>query len=64
MSDSTLRRWLDGETKIPLAAEYRDIETKPAKKRPPRVGDRERLDGFLKLYFKCAVVLCVLLATR
>ena len=62
MSDSTLRRWLDGETKIPLAAEYRDIEKKPAKRRPPRAGDRARLDGFLKLYFKCAVVLCVLLA--
>ena len=46
MSDSTLRRWLDGETKVPLAAEYRNIEKKPAKKRPPRVGDRERLGGF------------------
>lgn len=62
MSDSTLRRWLDGETKVPLAAEYRDIEKKPAKRRPPRAGDRARLDGFLKLYLKCAVVLCVLLA--
>ena len=58
---SPLRRWLDGETKVPLAAEYRNPEPRPAKKRPPRVGDRARLDGFLRLYFKCAVVISVLL---
>lgn len=55
-------RWVEGEKPVPLHAEFEPIEEKKAKKkRPAGLSDRQRLDGFLRLYAKCAVVISVLM---
>ena len=60
---SAFTRWVDGEAAVPLHAEFKPIkEKKPNKKhKHASLGDRQRLDGFLKLYVRCAVVISVLM---
>ncbi len=59
---SHLRRWLDGETPPPLSVRYGDAKQKPVRKAAGRTGDRKRLERFLKVYGRCAVVISLLLA--
>ncbi len=55
-------KWVEGEKPVPLHAEFEPIEPEKAKKkRPAAIGDRQRLDGFLRLYAKCAVVISILM---
>ena len=55
-------KWVEGEKPVPLHAEFEPLEpTKAKKKRPAAIGDRQRLDGFLRLYTKCAVVISILM---
>ena len=55
-------KWVEGEKTVPLHAEFEPLEPKKAKKkRPAAIGDRQRLDGFLRLYAKCAVVISILM---
>ena len=55
-------KWVEGEKPVPLHAEFEPLEPKKAKKkRPAAIGDRQRLDGFLRLYAKCAVVISILM---
>ena len=55
-------KWVEGEKPVPLHAEFEPLEPKKAKKkRPAVIGDRQRLDGFLRLYTKCAVVISILM---
>ena len=55
-------KWVEGEKPVPLHAEFEPLEPKMAKKkRPAAIGDRQRLDGFLRLYAKCAVVISILM---
>ena len=55
-------KWVEGEKPVPLHAEFEPLEPKKAKKkRPAAIGDRQRLDGFLRLYTKCAVVISILM---
>ena len=62
---SAFTRWVDGEAAVPLHAEFKPIKEKKPNKKPNKkqtsLGDRQRLDGFLKLYAKCAVVISVLM---
>ncbi len=55
-------KWVEGEKTVPLYAEFEPLEPKKAKKkRPAAIGDRQRLDGFLRLYARCAVVISILM---
>ena len=54
-------KWVDGEKPVPLHTEFKPIEAKKEKKKPAALDDKKRLDGFLKLYAKCAVVISVLM---
>ena len=55
-------KWVDGEKPVPLEAEFRPLEEKKKKeKKPAALDDQRRLDGFLKLYARCAVVIGVLM---
>ncbi len=55
-------KWVEGEKPVPLHAEFEPLEPKKAKKkRPAAIGDRQRLDGFLRLYAKCAIVISILM---
>ena len=55
-------KWVEGDAQVPLRAEFEPLEPKKAKKkRPAAIGDKQRLDGFLRLYAKCAVVISVLM---
>ena len=58
---SALRKWLDGESGYPLRAGWRETPPKEKKSRPARRDDRRQLDGFLRAYALCAIVLCMLL---
>lgn len=58
---SAFTRWVDGEHPVPLKTEFKPTPAKkPAKKRAP-LGDQKRLDGFLRLYARCGVVISVML---
>lgn len=54
-------RWVDGEKPVPLHTEFKPVEAKKEKKKPAALDDKKRLDGFLKLYAKCAVVISALM---
>lgn len=55
-------KWVEGEKPVSLHAEFEPLEPKKAKKkRPAAIGDRQRLDSFLRLYAKCAVVISILM---
>ena len=58
---SALRKWLDGESGYPLRTGWRETPPKKTKTRPARRDDRRQLDGFLRAYALCAIVLCMLL---
>lgn len=59
----SFNRWLTGEKTVPLRADFKPAAPKkPKKKRPASIGDRQRLEGFLRLYAKCAVAVSVLMA--
>ena len=58
---SVLRKWLDGESGYPLRAGWRETPPKEKKPRPARRDDRRKLNGFLRAYALCAIVLCMLL---
>ncbi len=60
---SCFTRWVEGEIGVPLRAEFEPLEKK---KSVPKIGpsdldDRARLDGFLRLYMKCGLIISVLL---
>jgi multicomponent Na+:H+ antiporter subunit B len=54
-------KWVDGEKPVPLEAEFKPPREKKARKKPTAIDDKKRLDAFLKLYAKCAVVIGVLM---
>ena len=54
-------KWVDGEKPVPLEAEFKPPREKKARKKPAAIDDKKRLDAFLKLYAKCAVVIGVLM---
>ena len=54
-------KWLDGEKPVPLETEFKPIKAKKEPKKPAAIDDKKRLDGFLRLYAKCAVVISVFL---
>ncbi|MBR1566874.1 MAG: hypothetical protein IJ649_08935 [Oscillospiraceae bacterium] len=58
---SAFTKWVDGETAVPLKTDFKPIKEKKPKEKHSSLGDRQRLDGFLKLYAKCAVVISVLM---
>jgi len=54
-------KWVDGEKPVPLNTEFKPAPAKKEKTKPAAIDDRKRLDGFLKLYARCAVVISVLM---
>lgn len=57
-------RWVEGEKPVPLHAEFQPVKEakeKQAGKKPAALDDKKRLDGFLRLYARCAVVISVLM---
>ena len=54
-------KWVDGEVPVPLKTEFMPVKAKKAKKKRAALGDKQRLDGFLRLYAKCAVIISVLM---
>jgi multicomponent Na+:H+ antiporter subunit B len=58
---SSLRKWLDGEDAYPLRAEWTAPPSKKTRTRSTRADDRGQLEGFLRVYAVCAVVLCGIL---
>lgn len=54
-------RWVNGDAAVPLRTEYQPLGEKKPKKKPAAVDDKKRLDGFLKIYAICAVVISVLM---
>ena len=62
MSDFySFTKWVDGDKTVPLKTEFRPVRTKREKKKPASANDSQRLDGFLRLYAKCAVVISVMM---
>ena len=58
---SAFTKWVDGEAAVPLKTEFKPVKGKKQNKKHASLGDKQRLDGFLKLYAKCAVVISVLM---
>lgn len=58
---SAFSKWVDGEVSLPLKTDFKPVRAKKAAAKQGALGDRQRLDGFLKLYAKCAVVISVLM---
>ena len=58
---SAFTRWVDGETAVPLKTGFKPVKEKKPKEKHASLGDKQRLDGFLRLYAKCAVVVSVLM---
>ena len=58
---SAFTRWVDGEIAVPLKAEFEPLKEKKPKEKHMSLADKQRLDGFLKLYAKCAVVISMLM---
>lgn len=54
-------KWVNGEAPIPLKTEFKPIKTKKARKKRVPLGDKQRLDGFLRLYARCAVIISILM---
>ena len=54
-------KWVDGEKPVPLNTEFKPAPAKKEKTKPAAIDDRKRLDGFLKLFARCAVVISVLM---
>ncbi len=63
MSDRNFfKRWVEGEIPVPLRTEFEPLKEKKARKeRPAALDDQKRLDGFLKLYGRCGVIISILL---
>jgi Multisubunit Na+/H+ antiporter, MnhB subunit len=54
--------WVEGEKPVPLHAEFEPIEEKKAKKkRPASLSDRQKLDGFLRIYARCGIAISAVL---
>jgi len=58
---SAFTKWVDGENAVPLKTEFQPVKEKKPQEKHSSLGDKQRLDGFLKLYAKCAVVISVLM---
>ena len=58
---SAFTKWVDGENAVPLKTDFKPVKEKKPKEKHSSLGDKQRLDGFLKLYAKCAVVISVLM---
>ena len=58
---SAFTKWVDGENAVPLKTDFKPVKEKKPKEKHASLGDKQRLDGFLKLYAKCAVVISVLM---
>ncbi len=56
-----ITRWVDGEKTVPLATGLKSTEKKKEKKKTGGPGDRQRLNHFLHIYARCAVVICALM---
>ena len=54
-------KWVDGEKPVPLNTAFKPTPAKKEKKKPAAIDDKKRLDGFLKLYAKCAVIISALM---
>jgi len=54
-------KWVNGEVSVPLKTEFMPIKAKKARKKRASLGDKQRLDGFLRLYAKCAVIISILM---
>jgi len=54
-------QWVDGEKPVPLAADFKPAEKKKAKKKPASLNDKQQLDGFLRIYARCGIVISALL---
>ena len=54
-------KWVDGEASVPLKTEFKPVKAKKETKKPAALGDKQRLNGFLRLYARCAVVISVLM---
>ena len=54
-------KWVDGEKPVPLHTEFKPPKAAKEKKKPAALDDKKRLDGFLKLYARCAVVISALM---
>lgn len=51
--------WVDGEKGFPLDVSLEEHKAKKEPVRGKRLSDEQRLDGFLKFYAVCAVVICI-----
>ena len=54
-------KWVDGEKPVPLNTEPKPVKAKTEPKKPAPIDDKKRLDGFLRLYAWCAVVISALM---
>ena len=54
-------KWVDGGNPVALKTDFQPAEVKKPAKKPAALDDQRRLDGFLKLYARCAVVISVLM---
>jgi len=54
-------KWVDGEASVPLKTGFKPVKAKKETKKPAALGDKQRLDGFLRLYARCAVVISILM---
>ena len=58
---SAFTKWVDGENAVPLKTDFKPVKEKKPQEKHSSLGDKQRLDGFLKLYARCAVVISVLM---
>lgn len=58
---NSLTKWVDGEKTVPLKTEFKPGRQIKFKQHPATLNDKQRLDGFLRIYARCAVVISVLL---
>ena len=57
---STFRQWVDGEKGFPLDTSLEQHKVKPLRIKK-KIDEHRRLDGFLGLYKRCAVCICILM---
>lgn len=56
-----IAKWVDGEKTVPLATELKPSEKKEEKKKTAAQNDRRKLNRFLHVYARCAVVISVVM---
>ena len=58
---SFITGWVDGEKSIPLATDLKSTEKKKSGKKPAAQNDCQRLNRFLTVYARCAIVISALM---